>query len=99
MERLDAEPWCGVQIIDLETGGCVDWLRIDGAIGELYDVAVIPGIACAMALTPGSPEAASLVTLAPVAGWARKASQAQAFDAAALHSSLDRIDAGVAEFR
>ena len=77
-----------MQIIDLETGGCVDWLRIDGAIGELYDVAVIPGIACAMALTPGSPEAASLVARAPMAGRARGASQAQAFDAAALHSSL-----------
>ena len=99
LERLDAEPWCGVQIIDLETGGCVDWLRIDGAVGELYDVAVIPGIACAMALTPGSPETASLVTLAPVAGWARGASQVQAFDAAALPSSLDRIEAGAPEFQ
>jgi uncharacterized protein (TIGR03032 family) len=91
LRQLDAEPWCGVQIIDLETGGCVDWLRIDGAIDELYDVAVIPGVACAMAVTPGSPEAASLVTLAPVASLAPAASQARAFD-----RSFDRDDAVVA---
>ena len=39
---VDAEPWCGVQVIDLDAGGCVDWLRIDGAGAELYDVAIIP---------------------------------------------------------
>ena len=63
----DADPWCGVQIIDLETGGCVDWLRIDGAVAELYDVAVIPRVALPMALTPFSDEAASLITLEPPA--------------------------------
>lgn len=42
----DSEPWCGVQVIDLTTGTCVQWFRIDGQIGELYDVAVIPGMLC-----------------------------------------------------
>jgi uncharacterized protein (TIGR03032 family) len=60
--RADAEPWCGVQIIDLDTGGCVDWLRIDGAVAELYDVAVIPGFARPMALTPFFGDAAGLIT-------------------------------------
>jgi uncharacterized protein (TIGR03032 family) len=67
LRKADAEPWCGVQIIDLDTGGCVDWLRIDGAVGELYDVAVIPGFARPMALTPGSPEIAALITFATAA--------------------------------
>ena len=62
LKQVDAEPWCGVQIIDLDTGGCVDWLRIDGAVAELYDVAVIPGFARPMALTPFSGEAAALIT-------------------------------------
>jgi len=62
LRRADAEPWCGVQIIDLDAGGCVDWLRIDGAVGELYDVAVIPGFKRPMALTPLSGEAAALIT-------------------------------------
>jgi uncharacterized protein (TIGR03032 family) len=67
LRKADAEPWCGIQIIDLETGGCVDWLRIDGAVGELYDVAVIPGAACAMAVTPYSVEAANLITFTKAA--------------------------------
>ena len=62
LKRADAEPWCGVQIIDLDAGGCVDWLRIDGAVAELYDVAVIPGFSRPMALTPFSGEAAALIT-------------------------------------
>jgi uncharacterized protein (TIGR03032 family) len=64
-ERLrtaDSEPWCGVQIIDLEKGSCVDWFRIDSAVAELYDLAVIPATVCPMALSPGSPEAASVVS-------------------------------------
>jgi uncharacterized protein (TIGR03032 family) len=63
LKEADADPWCGVQIIDLDTGGCVDWLRIDGAVTELYDVAVIPGFARPMALTPFSGEAAGLITV------------------------------------
>src|SRR5271155_650985 len=62
LKQADAEPWCGVQIIDLDAGGCVDWLRIDGAVAELYDVAVIPGFSRPMALTPFSGEAAALIT-------------------------------------
>jgi len=62
LKDVDSEAWCGVQIIDLTTGACVDWFRIDGKIGELYDVAVIPGVVCPMAVPPTSDEAAQLVT-------------------------------------
>ncbi len=62
LKDSDADPWCGVQVIDIETGACVDWVRIDGAIGELYDVSVIPGAVCTMALSPGTNEAISLIT-------------------------------------
>jgi len=62
LKDADSEPWCGLQIIDLAKGTCVDWFRIDGAIGELYDVEVLPGIKTPMAVSPGSPEAADLVT-------------------------------------
>ncbi len=65
-ERLraaDSEPWCGIQVIDLESGTCVDWFRIDGAIAELYDIEIIPGFACPMTVSPGSPDAAALITL------------------------------------
>lgn len=62
LREADSEPWCGVQIIDLSSGTCVDWFRIDGPVAELYDVAVIPGFATPMAVPPGSDEAASLIT-------------------------------------
>lgn len=67
LHDADAEPWCGIQIIDLDTGACVDWLRIDGAVAELYDVVTINGFACPMAVSPGTPDAANLITVAPVA--------------------------------
>lgn len=46
-ERLaakGAEAFCGLQVIDLKTGNIVHWLRIEGIITELYDVAVLPGV-------------------------------------------------------
>ena len=64
LREADSEPWCGVQIIDLTSGSCVDWFRIDGKIGELYDVEIIPGFACPMAVAPASAEAAGLITFA-----------------------------------
>jgi uncharacterized protein (TIGR03032 family) len=36
------EPRCGLMVVDLETGSAVEWLRISGAIEELFDVAVLP---------------------------------------------------------
>ena len=64
LKDADSEPWCGVQIIDLTSGACVDWFRIDGTIGELYDLEVIAGFACPMAVPPNSAEAANLITFA-----------------------------------
>ncbi|MGQ4827921.1 DUF4915 domain-containing protein, partial [Enterococcus faecalis] len=63
LRRADAEAWCGVQVIDLTRGTCVDWFRIDGAIAEIYDVAVIAGHRCAMAVSPTANEAATLITI------------------------------------
>ncbi len=58
----DSEPWCGVQIIDLTTGNCVQWFRIDGAVAELYDVAVVTGCRQPMALGFASDEILSFIT-------------------------------------
>lgn len=58
----DSEPWCGVQIIDLTTGNCVQWFRIDGAIAELYDVAVVAGCRQPMALGFASDDILSFIT-------------------------------------
>ncbi|MEM7399395.1 MAG: TIGR03032 family protein [Pseudomonadota bacterium] len=58
----DSEPWCGVQVIDLESGSVAHWFRIDGAIGELYDVAVVPGVLRPMSLGFASNEVLGLIT-------------------------------------
>ena len=39
-----AEAFCGLQVIDLKTGEILHWLKIEGIITELYDVAVLPGV-------------------------------------------------------
>ena len=63
LRATDSEAWCGIQVIDLDSGTCVDWFRIDGAVGELYDIEIVPGFACPMTVSPGSPDAAALITL------------------------------------
>ncbi len=68
-ERLklaDSEPWCGIQVIDLESRTCVEWFRIDGAVAEIYDVAVLPGVACPMSLGFASNEIRTLITHDPL---------------------------------
>lgn len=62
LARSDSEPWCGLQVIDLARGSVVEWFRIDGAVSELYDVALLPGAVCPMLLGFASPELRNLVT-------------------------------------
>jgi uncharacterized protein (TIGR03032 family) len=45
-----AEARCGLQVMDLRTGDCVEWLRLEGQVRELYDVSIIPGVTRPMAL-------------------------------------------------
>jgi len=63
LKDADSAAWCGVQIIDLAKGTCVDWFRIDGDIGELYDVELVEGFMCPMTVSPNSPDAAGLITV------------------------------------
>ncbi len=48
--RHDAEPRCGLLVVDLRSGDAVHWLRIEGVVEELYDVALLPGVRRPMAL-------------------------------------------------
>jgi uncharacterized protein (TIGR03032 family) len=45
LARRGAEARCGLQVIDLRSGDVVHWLRLEGLVRELYDVAVLPGVA------------------------------------------------------
>jgi uncharacterized protein (TIGR03032 family) len=40
----DVEPRCGLAIIDLASGDMRHWVRIEGVVRELYDVAALPGV-------------------------------------------------------
>lgn len=64
--KTDSEPWCGVQVIDLGTGACVHWFRIDGPVGELYDVGVVPDVVRPMSLSFASNEILGLITHDPL---------------------------------
>ena len=61
-------PWCGIQIVDLRVGGIVEWIRLEGFIKELFDVAVIPGSRCPMALGVGTPEVQQTISFEPEFG-------------------------------
>lgn len=37
-------PRCGLAVIDLASGDMAHWLRLEGVVRELYDVAVLPGV-------------------------------------------------------
>jgi uncharacterized protein (TIGR03032 family) len=50
LESKQAEPRCGLLVIDLRSGDIVHWLRIEGIVTELYDVAVLPGMRRPMAI-------------------------------------------------
>jgi hypothetical protein len=52
--------------IDLNTGACVHWFRIDGPVAELYDVGVVPDVVRPMSLSFASNEILRLTTHDPL---------------------------------
>jgi uncharacterized protein (TIGR03032 family) len=62
MRERDASAWCGVMIVNLATGDIVEWIRLDGHITELFDVAAMPGVRCPMALGPNTVEVQNSIT-------------------------------------
>ena len=40
----DAEARCGLAVFDLRSGDMTGWVRIEGVVRELYDVAFLPGV-------------------------------------------------------
>jgi hypothetical protein len=56
-----AAPWRGLLIVDLTHGDIVEWLRIEGDVSDLFDVAVIPGVRCPRGLGPADREMGEVV--------------------------------------
>ena len=59
----DAEARCGLLVISLASGDIVHWVRIDGIVEELYDVAALEGVARPMALGFVSDEIRRVLTV------------------------------------
>lgn len=65
---LRGEPaWCGVLLIDHATGNIDGWIRFEGSVQELFDVALMPGMHCPRSLAPGTRELWTNVRPRPVA--------------------------------
>lgn len=40
----DTTARCGLAVIDIASGDMIHWVRIEGVVRELYDVAILPGV-------------------------------------------------------
>lgn len=66
LAKRSAEPRCGLMIIDLRTGDVAHWIRVEGMVRELYDVAVLPGVARPMVLGFKSDEIERIIAVGEV---------------------------------
>jgi uncharacterized protein (TIGR03032 family) len=63
LRAKDAEPRCGLLVIDLRTGDIVHSLRLEGVIEELYDVVTLPGVRRPMAIGFRTDEIRRVITM------------------------------------
>ena len=50
LHSMTYDPSGDLLVIDLRSGDVCHWLRVEGMVRELYDVAVLPGVVRPMAL-------------------------------------------------
>jgi len=50
LKKRDADPWAGLNIIDINTGDVVQWLRLEGHLRETFAVTILPEVRCPMAV-------------------------------------------------
>jgi uncharacterized protein (TIGR03032 family) len=63
LAKRDADARCGLLIIDLRSGDVAHWVRVEGMVRELYDVAVLPGALRPMALGFKSDEIQRIIAI------------------------------------
>jgi uncharacterized protein (TIGR03032 family) len=62
LKSAGTTPVCAVQIVDLRSGDIVQWVELSGSLTELFDVCVLPGVACPMAVGLTAPELSTLTS-------------------------------------
>jgi uncharacterized protein (TIGR03032 family) len=70
LSARNAEARCGLLVIDLESGDVAHWVRIEGVVTELYDVAVLPGVVRPMAFGLKTDDISRTVTMDDEGAWA-----------------------------
>lgn len=63
LQAKQAEPHCGLLVIDLKSGDIVHSLRLEGVVLELYDVVALPGVRRPMAIGFKSDEIRRVITV------------------------------------
>lgn len=63
LKEKNAAAWCGVQILSLSTGEVAQWLRLEGAITELFDICILSGVKNPITLGLQSPEIRNFITV------------------------------------
>ncbi|BAZ31447.1 hypothetical protein NIES4074_39200 [Cylindrospermum sp. NIES-4074] len=63
LQAKQAEPHCGLLVIDLKSGDIVHSLRLEGVVMELYDVVALPGVRRPMAVGFKSDEIRRVITV------------------------------------
>jgi uncharacterized protein (TIGR03032 family) len=63
LQKRKAQPICALMVIDLRSGSAAHWLRIDGVVSELYDIAVLPGVRRPQAIGLKSDEIRRVITI------------------------------------
>jgi uncharacterized protein (TIGR03032 family) len=63
----DADARTGLLVIDTRTGAIVEWVRIEGVIDELFDVAFLSGVRNAKVIGTKGKEINRMISVAPPA--------------------------------
>ena len=69
LARRDAEPVCGLRVIDLDSGDVVHWLDFRRVVSELYDVQLLPGVRRPTAIGFRTDEIGRLISFQGEAGF------------------------------
>lgn len=65
LKARDTAPRCGLIVVDLRTGDAVHWIRIEGVVTEIYDVAMIPGVKRPMAIGTRADDIKRMISVEP----------------------------------
>jgi uncharacterized protein (TIGR03032 family) len=72
LRERDADAWCGVQIISLNNGDVMNWIRFEGDVTELFDISFLPQVVNPMIIGLRTSEVRDLITFeSSIAGEAK----------------------------